>query len=109
MRYRLTMGRWKLPGRTLIAVLVVFLGVSTWTQGRFDDYVSAGSARLLSGTLERIQQREQEIHTTVVLALGSFPVTAAFSYFFTKFDRKQNTRLWPFVTAGTTRSPPLIF
>jgi hypothetical protein len=25
---------------------------------------------------------------------------------FTKFDRKQNTRLWPFVFTGITRSPP---
>jgi hypothetical protein len=26
--------------------------------------------------------------------------------FFIKFDRKQNTRLWPFVFTGVTRSPP---
>jgi hypothetical protein len=24
----------------------------------------------------------------------------------TKFDRKQNTRLWPFIFTGITRSPP---
>jgi hypothetical protein len=27
--------------------------------------------------------------------------------FFIKFDRQQNTRLWPFVFTGITRSPPL--
>jgi hypothetical protein len=26
--------------------------------------------------------------------------------FFIKFDRKQNTRLWPFVFTDLTRSPP---
>ena len=35
--------------------------------------------------------------------------TAAFLEAFVKLDRKQNTRLWPFVNDGTTRSPPRSF
>ena len=35
--------------------------------------------------------------------------TAAFIEGFVTLDRKQNTRLWPFVDDGTTRSPPRRF
>src|SRR5689334_3663948 len=35
--------------------------------------------------------------------------TATFIQSFVRFDRKQNTRVWPFVDAGTTRSPPRLF
>jgi hypothetical protein len=90
----------------MIVMLILTLVASDLAQGRPHEYVSAGNSRLLNGAPERIQEREQEVHPALALALGTFAVTAAFTYFFIKFDRKQNTRLWPFVTAGTTRSPP---
>jgi hypothetical protein len=92
-----------------VPILVILLLGATWPERQVRDYLSAGAPRLVSGASERIQQREQTTQTAAALALGSFVVTAVFAYSFVKFDRKQNTRLWPFVTTGTARSPPFCF
>jgi hypothetical protein len=92
--------------RGFVTLIVILLLCASWLQGHSPDYVSAGSPRIASGAIEQVEHREHRAETAPALAVGSFALTAAFAYSFVKFDRKQNTRLWPFVTTGTTRSPP---
>jgi hypothetical protein len=94
--------------RGLGSVLVILLLGAIWSRPSLHDYVSAGTARLVSGGIERLEQRENPFEASHALAIGAFSVTAAFARAFVRFDRKQNTRLWPFVTTGTTRSPPFL-
>jgi hypothetical protein len=46
---------------------------------------------------ERLEDREHRAEAALSPPVGDFVPTLAFAYFFVKFDRKQNTRLWPFV------------
>lgn len=87
-------------------ILFIFLLGTIWSQSALDGYAPAGTAHLMSAGIERIEHRASPSGTAYALALGVFAVTAAFAFAFVRFDRKQNTRLWPFVTTGTTRSPP---
>ncbi len=88
-------------------VVVVILAAS-WLPWQLHDCVFAGAPRLVNGATERIEHRDYRDELGPVLARGDLAVTATFAYSFVKFDRKQNTRLWPFVTTGTTRSPPFV-
>src|SRR5262245_54288282 len=94
--------------REFLSVIVILLFWVAWPYEQLRDYVSAGASRVVSGT-ERLEHHEQWADAVSTLALGTFAITASFAYSFIKFDRKQNTRLWPFVTTGTTRSPPSFF
>jgi len=94
--------------RGLGPILASFLLGAIWGQPSLHDYVSVGTARLISGASERLEHRENPFEASHALAIGVHSATAAFADAFVKFDRKQNTRLWPFVTTGTTRSPPFV-
>jgi hypothetical protein len=91
----------------LVLIIGILLFCATWAQWQSYDN-SAGTPRLVSGVAERFEHREDRSEAAPVSPVGDFAVTAAFAYSFVKFDRKQNTRLWPFVTTGTTRSPPFV-
>jgi len=97
----------RLIWRGLVAIIIILAFSATYPQRQLHGYVSANTPRLVSDLAERIQPHDSLSSATVVLPLKNVGVTATFTYFFVKFDRKQNTRLWPFVTTGTTRSPPL--
>jgi hypothetical protein len=88
-----------------VPLIVILLFLVAWPCEQLCEYVSTGAPRVVSGT-ERLEHHEQWTEAVSTLALGTFVITASFTYSFIKFDRKQNTRLWPFVTTGTTRSPP---
>jgi hypothetical protein len=95
----------RLIGKEFVQIIVILLFWLTWPYEQLHNYVSPGAPRIVSGT-ERLEHHEQWAEAVSTLALGTFAITASFAYSFIKFDRKQNTRLWPFVTTGTTRSPP---
>jgi hypothetical protein len=95
----------RLIGKEFVQIIVILLFWLTWPYEQLHNYVSAGAPRIASGT-ERLEHHEHWVEAASALALGTFAITASFAYSFIKFDRKQNTRLWPFVTTGTTRSPP---
>jgi hypothetical protein len=97
----------RLIWRGLVAIIIILAFSATYPQRQLHGYVSAGTPRLVSGLAERIQPHDNLSTATTVLPLKNVVVTATFTHAFVKFDRKQNTRLWPFITAGTTRSPPL--
>jgi hypothetical protein len=65
-----------------------------------NDSQSVGPPNIES-TLE--EQNEYRPGSLTNLGLERLFVAAVF---FIKFDRKQNTRLWPFVFTDLTRSPP---
>jgi hypothetical protein len=94
--------------RGLVPLVMVVILAASWLPWQLHDYVFAGAPRLVNGATERIEHRDYRAEFGPALARGDFAVTAAFAYSFLKFDRKQNTRLWPFVTTGTTRSPPFV-
>jgi hypothetical protein len=77
---------------------------ATSIQQQVGDYVSVfvGTSKIGNSDFERPQHRPFDAAT--VLAFGNLQL-ADISHI--KFDRKQNTRLWPFVFTGITRSPPL--
>src|ERR1051325_1002451 len=54
-------------------------------------------------------KRDATTGSDSIVLSGRPQFTAGFVRTFLKFDRKQNTRIWPFVDAGTTRSPPGLF
>jgi hypothetical protein len=97
----------RLLWRGLLAIIIILAFSATYSQLQLHGYVSAGTLRFVSGLAEGIQPHDNLSTATAVLPLKNVVVTATFTYAFVKFDRKQNTRLWPFITAGTTRSPPL--
>ncbi len=77
---------------------------------QLDDHVPGvkvrSSAPLISHITE-IQPRRDLSGSIQAMIAGDHSVfTAVFIHSFVRFDRKQNTRLWPFVTMGTTRAPP---
>ena len=92
----------------LVMLVVVVILAASWLPWQLHDCVFAGAPRLVNGATERIEHRDYRDELGPVLARGDLAVTATFAYSFVKFDRKQNTRLWPFVTTGTTRSPPFV-
>jgi hypothetical protein len=92
-------------GREFVPVIVILLFWVAWPYEDVQNFLSVGAPRVAGGT-ERLEHQEHRVEAASALALGTFAVTASFAYSFIKFDRKQNTRLWPFVTTGTTRSPP---
>jgi hypothetical protein len=51
-------------------------------------------------------KRDFGVTLNSIIQSGQARFSAAFIQTFVKLDRKQNTRLWPFIDAGTTRSPP---
>jgi hypothetical protein len=93
--------------RGLLAIIIILAFSATYSERQLHGYVSAGTLRLVSAMAERIQPHDNLSPATAVRPLKNVVVTATFTHAFVKFDRKQNTRLWPFITAGTTRSPPL--
>ena len=97
----------RLIWRGLVAIIIILAFSATYPQRQLHGYVSAANLRLVSELSERIQPHDNLSSATAVLPLKNMVVTATFTHSFVKFDRKQNTRLWPFVTTGTTRSPPL--
>jgi len=58
---------------------------------------------------EREPKRDLDSAILAIIAGERLTFTAVFIYSFVKFDRKQNIRLWPFVTMGTPRAPPAGF
>lgn len=96
----------RLIRRRLVLTLIILLLAASWPQRELQDQVSAGAPRVVSAVAERLEHREYRAEAALAPPVGDFVPTAAFAYSFVKFDRKQNTRLWPFVTTGTTRSPP---
>jgi hypothetical protein len=70
-------------------------------QQEVSDYLSIATARI--SDFERTQHRPFQSDLATALPPENRPFTES-SYI--KFDRKQNTRLWPFIFTGITRSPP---
>jgi hypothetical protein len=64
--------------------------------------LSTGGPKLGKIEVERLD-RDSRIDITTTLPPEKLLHIAVS---FTKFDRKQNTRLWPFIFTGITRSPP---
>jgi hypothetical protein len=87
-------------------IVIILLLALSWQQRELQNQVSAGTPRVVSSVADRLEDREHRAKAALAPPIGDFVPTPAFAYFFVKFDRKQNTRLWPFVTTGTTRSPP---
>jgi hypothetical protein len=87
----------------MVSILLLAVG---WQEWELQHQMSAGTPRVVSAAAERLDDREHRAEAAPAPPVGDFAPTPAFAYSFVKFDRKQNTRLWPFVTTGTTRSPP---
>jgi hypothetical protein len=62
----------------------------------------AGGPKLAKIELERFDKAYRSDIALVLPSENLFYTPVSF----TKFDRQQNTRLWPFIFAGITRSPP---
>jgi len=76
---------------------------ATATQWHLGDYLSIVTTKIGYSDFERADHRP--FQSDVAAALPDRSRTfVEFSYI--KFDRKQNTRLWPFLFTGITRSPP---
>jgi hypothetical protein len=87
----------------LVFVLAVLSVGATPTPEPVGEYVFVGTARIGNSDFERSQLRRFKSHIATVFTFDNLRFVE-FSYI--KFDRKQNTRLWPFVFTGITRSPP---
>jgi hypothetical protein len=73
-------------------------------QQEVSKYLSIATARI--SDFERTQHWPFQSDLATALPPENRPFTES-SYI--KFDRKQNTRLWPFIFTGITRSPrPLV-
>jgi hypothetical protein len=84
----------------MLAVLV--LG-ATSTQPQVSEYLSVATSKIGNSDFERSQHRPFKSDAATALAFGNL-LFIELSYI--NFDRKQNTRLWPFIFTGITRSPP---
>jgi hypothetical protein len=93
-------------GFNLVPMAIIPLLAASWPQRELQDQVSAGIPACQKRRADRLEDREHRAEAALAAPVGDFVPTSAFAYSFVKFDRKQNTRLWPFVTTGTTRSPP---
>ena len=81
----------------------MFLLQATLTQWHLDDYFSIVTTKIGYSDFER--RDPWQFQSDIAAALpGKNRTFVEFSYI--KFDRKQNTRLWPFLFTGITRSPP---
>ena len=82
-----------------------------FAQPQLDDHapgVKARSGETLVVHPERQPKRDLGGSLQALIASRHSVLTAIFIHSFLRFDRKQNTRLWPFVTMGTTRAPPAV-
>jgi hypothetical protein len=89
----------------LAVMLDVVLFGATSPQQPIGDYLSVSTAMVGNSDFARSQYTPFTSDTTTASVVGNLPFPD-FSYF--NFDRKQNTRLWPFIFTGITRSPPPI-
>jgi hypothetical protein len=97
----------RLIWRGVLAIVIILAFSATYSQRQLHGYVPAGTLRLVSALAERIQPHDNLSTAAAVLSLKNVVATATFTHSFVKFDRKQNTRVWPFITTGKTRSPPI--
>ena len=92
--------------RRLSLSIIFLVSCSGFAQPQLDDYVPGLKVRPAGAEVAN-PQRQAKRDPSVSILLGSDLIfTAVFIHSFLRFDRKQNTRLWPFVTRGTTRAPP---
>jgi hypothetical protein len=89
----------------LIFILAVLSVGAASLQEPVGEYVLVATARVGNSDFERSQHRPFKSHIATVFAFHNLRFVE-FSYL--KFDRKQNTRLWPFIFTGITRSPPAV-
>jgi hypothetical protein len=89
----------------LIFMLAVLSVGATSMQEPVGEYVFVATARIGNSDFERSQHRPFKSHIATAFAFSNLRFVE-FSYI--KFDRKQNTRLWPFIFTGITRSPPAV-
>jgi hypothetical protein len=95
--------------RRLSLSIIFLVSCSGFAQPQLDDHVPGLKVRP-AGTEVANSQRQAKRDPSVSILPGSGLIfTAVFIHSFVRFDRKQNTRLWPFVTRGTTRAPPAAF
>jgi hypothetical protein len=73
------------------------------TQWQLTDYLSFVTIKIGYSNFERTHHRPIQSEVASAWPHKS-RIFVEFSYI--KFDRKQNTRLWPFLFTGITRSPP---
>jgi hypothetical protein len=95
--------------RRLSLSLIFLLSCLGFAHPELDDYVPAVKIRPADSTIANPERQPKRIlggMTQATVAGNHSVFTAVFIHSFVKFDRKQNTRLWPFVTMGTTRAPP---
>ena len=76
---------------------------ATPTQWRLGEVLSLVTTKIGYSDFERSDHRRFQSDIASELP-GRNKTFVEFSYI--KFDRKQNTRLWPFIFTGITRSPP---
>ena len=81
----------------------VFLFQATPTQWHLAEYLSFVTTKTAYSDFERPDHRPFRSNLASDLPGRSRTVV---EFFYIKFDRKQNTRLWPFIFTGITRSPP---
>ena len=81
----------------------VLLFQATPTQWHLAEYLSFVTTKIGYSDFERPDHRPFRSDLASGLP-GRSRTVVEFSYI--KFDRKQNTRLWPFIFTGITRSPP---
>jgi hypothetical protein len=98
--------------RTLSLSFIFLFSCLGFVQPQLDDYAPGVKVRAAGAVIvnaERQPKRYLGGLTQAMIADDHSIFTAVFIHCFVKFDRKQNTRLWPFVTVGTTRAPPATF
>ena len=88
----------------LVLFLAVLLLGTTSTQPQLGEYLSVATSKIGNSDFERSQHRPFKSDAATALACGNL-LFIELSYI--NFDRKQNTRLWPFIFTGITRSPPV--
>jgi len=95
--------------RRLSLSLIFFFSCLGFAQPGLDDEVPGVKVRSAVTTISHPERQPKRDFAGSIQALitGQHSVfTAVFVHSFLRFDRKQNTRLWPFVSVGTTRAPP---
>ena len=98
-------------GGLFVAIVVVLL-CAGFSQPELDDRHPGVKASVATGKLSRLEKSPYELdeirRQRGVLVLGNFLLTSVFHHAFVRFDRKQNLRIWPVVTVGFERSPPVL-
>jgi hypothetical protein len=95
--------------RRLSLSLIFLFSCLGFAQPQLDDYAPGIKARSGETVIVQPERQPKRDFTSSIKAIitGQHRVfTAVFVQSFLRFDRKQNTRLWPFVSVGTTRAPP---